>query len=38
MFIIGVGVFGVVNVEVIVRVGVGKVMIVDCDYVEWSNL
>lgn len=38
MFIIGVGVLGSVNVEMFVRVGVGKIIIVDCDYVDWSNL
>lgn len=35
--IIGVGVFGIVSVEMLVRVGVGFVKIVDRDYVEWSN-
>ena len=31
-------VLGAANAEAIVRAGVGKVTIVDRDYVEWSNL
>jgi sulfur carrier protein ThiS adenylyltransferase len=36
--IIGAGALGSANAEALVRAGVGKVTIVDRDYVEWSNL
>lgn len=36
--IIGAGALGSGNAEALVRAGIGKVTIVDRDYVEWSNL
>lgn len=36
--VIGAGALGTGNAEALVRSGVGKVTIVDRDYVEWSNL
>src|SRR5690625_7222942 len=38
VLIIGVGTLGTLSSESLVRAGVGKVTIVDRDYVEWSNL
>ncbi|MBM7363084.1 thiazole biosynthesis adenylyltransferase ThiF [Priestia taiwanensis] len=38
VLIIGAGALGSSNAEVLVRAGVGKVTIVDRDYVDWSNL
>lgn len=38
VLIIGAGALGTGNAESLVRAGVGKVTIVDRDYVEWSNL
>ncbi|MFZ3589846.1 thiazole biosynthesis adenylyltransferase ThiF [Bacillus sp. DJP31] len=38
VLIIGAGALGSANAEALVRAGVGKVTIVDRDYVEWSNL
>ncbi|MBM7702714.1 thiazole biosynthesis adenylyltransferase ThiF [Metabacillus iocasae] len=38
VLIIGAGALGTGNAEALVRAGVGKVTIVDRDYVEWSNL
>lgn len=38
VLLIGAGALGTGNAEVLVRAGVGKVTIVDRDYVEWSNL
>jgi sulfur carrier protein ThiS adenylyltransferase len=38
VFIIGAGALGSGNAESLVRAGVGKVTIVDRDYVDWSNL
>ncbi|WP_068499879.1 thiazole biosynthesis adenylyltransferase ThiF [Paenibacillus kribbensis] len=38
VLIIGVGALGTGIAETLVRAGVGKVSIVDRDYVEWSNL
>src|SRR5699024_5140322 len=38
VLIIGVGTLGTLRSESLVRAGVGKVTIVDRDYVEWSNL
>ncbi|MFD1739074.1 thiazole biosynthesis adenylyltransferase ThiF [Bacillus salitolerans] len=38
VLIIGAGALGSGNAEALVRAGVGKVTIVDRDYVEWSNL
>ncbi|GLB61655.1 MoeB/ThiF family adenylyltransferase [Cytobacillus sp. NCCP-133] len=34
----GVGALGAANAETLVRAGIGKLTIVDRDYVEWSNL
>jgi sulfur carrier protein ThiS adenylyltransferase len=36
--VVGAGALGTGNAEALVRAGVGKVTIVDRDYVEWSNL
>jgi len=38
LLIIGAGALGTGNAESLVRAGVGKVTIVDRDYVDWSNL
>ncbi len=38
MLVIGAGALGTGSAEVLVRAGVGKLTIVDRDYVEWSNL
>jgi sulfur carrier protein ThiS adenylyltransferase len=38
VLIIGAGALGTGSAEVLVRAGVGKLTIVDRDYVEWSNL
>ncbi len=38
VLIIGAGALGTGGAEVLVRAGVGKLTIVDRDYVEWSNL
>ena len=38
VLIIGAGALGSSNAEALVRAGVGKLTIVDRDYVEWSNL
>ena len=38
MAIIGCGALGTVEAEILVRAGVGKVRIIDRDFVEWSNL
>ncbi|WP_100331126.1 thiazole biosynthesis adenylyltransferase ThiF [Bacillus xiapuensis] len=36
--VIGAGALGSANAEALVRAGVGKLTIIDRDYVEWSNL
>lgn len=38
VFIVGAGALGTGNAEILARAGVGKISIVDRDYVEWSNL
>jgi len=38
VLIIGAGALGTGNAEIMTRAGVGKITIVDRDYVEWSNL
>ncbi|TYR79030.1 thiazole biosynthesis adenylyltransferase ThiF [Priestia megaterium] len=38
VLIIGAGALGTGNAEALVRAGVGKLTIIDRDYVEWSNL
>lgn len=38
VLIIGMGTLGTLSSEALVRAGVGKVTIVDRDYIEWSNL
>lgn len=38
VLIIGAGALGTGNAETLVRAGIGKLTIVDRDYVEWSNL
>lgn len=38
VLIIGAGALGTGNAEALVRAGIGKLTIVDRDYVEWSNL
>ncbi|MBO9129177.1 thiazole biosynthesis adenylyltransferase ThiF [Bacillus sp. 165] len=38
VLILGAGALGTASAEALVRAGVGKVTIVDRDYVEWSNL
>lgn len=37
-FVLGAGALGTGNAEMLVRAGVGRLTIVDRDYVEWSNL
>ncbi|KIL41918.1 hypothetical protein SD70_04740 [Gordoniibacillus kamchatkensis] len=37
-FVLGAGALGTGNAELLVRAGVGRLTIVDRDYVEWSNL
>jgi sulfur carrier protein ThiS adenylyltransferase len=38
VLLIGAGALGTGNAEILVRAGVGKITIIDRDYVEWSNL
>ncbi|MBJ8115453.1 MULTISPECIES: molybdopterin-synthase adenylyltransferase MoeB [Bacillus] len=38
VLLIGAGALGAANAEALVRMGIGKLTIVDRDYVEWSNL
>lgn len=38
VLIVGMGALGTGNAEALVRAGIGKLIIVDRDYVEWSNL
>ncbi|MEI5908247.1 MoeB/ThiF family adenylyltransferase [Bacillus spongiae] len=38
VLIVGAGALGASNAEVLVRAGIGKLTIIDRDYVEWSNL
>lgn len=38
VLLIGAGALGTSNAEMLVRAGIGKLTIVDRDYVEWSNL
>ena len=38
MLIVGAGALGSASAESFVRAGVGKLTIIDRDYVEWSNL
>lgn len=38
VLIVGAGALGTGNAEALVRAGIGKVTIIDRDYVEWSNL
>ncbi|CAG9622584.1 thiazole biosynthesis adenylyltransferase ThiF [Sutcliffiella rhizosphaerae] len=38
VLLIGAGALGTGNAEALVRAGIGKITIVDRDYVEWSNL
>ncbi|WP_101845546.1 ThiF family adenylyltransferase [Halobacillus sp. Marseille-P3879] len=38
VFIVGAGALGSANAEMLVRAGVGKITIIDRDYIEWSNL
>lgn len=38
VLIVGAGALGCGNAEMLVRAGVGKITIVDRDYVDWSNL
>jgi sulfur carrier protein ThiS adenylyltransferase len=38
VLLIGAGALGTSNAEMLIRAGVGKLTIVDRDYVEWSNL
>jgi sulfur carrier protein ThiS adenylyltransferase len=38
VLIVGAGALGSANAEALVRAGVGKVTIIDRDYVDWSNL
>ncbi|MBO9128834.1 thiazole biosynthesis adenylyltransferase ThiF [Bacillus sp. 165] len=38
VLIIGAGALGSMNAEMLVRAGIGKLTIIDRDYVDWSNL
>ncbi|MGF6947599.1 sulfur carrier protein ThiS adenylyltransferase [Neobacillus sp. B4I6] len=38
VLLVGAGALGTASAEVLVRAGIGKLTIVDRDYVEWSNL
>lgn len=38
ILIVGVGVIGLYVVEICVWMGFGKLILIDCDYVELSNL
>jgi len=38
ILVVGAGALGTANAEMIARAGIGKLTIVDRDYVEWSNL
>lgn len=38
VLVVGAGALGTGNAEILVRAGIGKLTIVDRDYVEWSNL
>ncbi|WP_404456748.1 ThiF family adenylyltransferase [Virgibacillus necropolis] len=38
VLIVGVGALGTGNAEILTRSGIGKLTIIDRDYVEWSNL
>jgi molybdopterin/thiamine biosynthesis adenylyltransferase len=38
VLIVGAGALGTANAEMITRAGIGKLTIIDRDYVEWSNL
>ncbi|MGQ4665637.1 thiazole biosynthesis adenylyltransferase ThiF [Metabacillus halosaccharovorans] len=38
ILVVGAGALGTANAEMITRAGIGKLTIVDRDYVEWSNL
>jgi molybdopterin-synthase adenylyltransferase len=38
VLVVGAGALGTSNAESLVRAGVGKITIIDRDYVEWSNL
>lgn len=38
VLIIGAGALGTGNAEILTRAGIGKITLVDRDYVEWSNL
>ncbi|MGP4074308.1 thiazole biosynthesis adenylyltransferase ThiF [Halobacillus sp. K22] len=38
VLLIGAGALGTSNAEMLVRAGIGKITVVDRDYVEWSNL
>ncbi|EJV88643.1 hypothetical protein IG3_01076 [Bacillus cereus HuA2-1] len=38
VLIVGAGALGSASAEAFVRAGIGKLTIIDRDYVEWSNL
>ncbi|MFC7062101.1 ThiF family adenylyltransferase [Halobacillus seohaensis] len=38
VFIVGAGALGSSNAEMLTRAGVGKITIIDRDYIDWSNL